>query len=67
MDFILSNVGLSFSIGGNGLQLPEGRGFYHKTCPDSYRDVFGTPNPAFWVGAGVLVNHCRCSLAVIIS
>ena len=28
----------------NGLQLPEGRDFYHKT-------VFGTRNPAFWVGA----------------
>jgi hypothetical protein len=34
------------------LQLPEGRDFYHKT-------VFGTRNPAFWVGAvmGWFLHH----------
>jgi hypothetical protein len=36
----------------NGLQLPEGRDFYHKT-------VFGTRNPAFWIAAisGGIVLH----------
>jgi len=42
---LMLSLSVSFGLlAGNVLQLPEGRDFYHKT-------VFGTRNPAFWVGA----------------
>jgi len=50
----------SVTLAANGLQLPEGRDFYHKT-------VFGTRNPAFWVGAVIASGICLPCLQTIVS